>query len=81
MASGIRSLSNVKSWPLHGLSDVLQALVNVVHHVHGGLRDSGARPEDGAHAALVQEVVVLRFKQGAHVNVYLHFFFFFFFKS
>ncbi|TNN40527.1 Opsin-5 [Liparis tanakae] len=40
----------------HGLPEGFQALLDAVDHLHGGLRDPGAGAEDGAHAALEQEL-------------------------
>lgn len=44
----------------HGLTDVFQALLNVINNVHCSLWDPGSWAEDGTHTALVQELIVLQ---------------------
>lgn len=48
----------------HGLSDVFQALLNVVNNLHCSLWDPGSWAEDGTHAALVQELIILHTHRG-----------------
>lgn len=57
-----RQFLKVKS--SHGLTDVFQALLNVVNNLHCSLWDPGSWAEDGAHTALVQELIVLHTHRG-----------------
>lgn len=47
-------------WFSDGLPHAFQAFLDAVYDLNGSLWDSGSRTEDGAHAAPIQELVVLR---------------------
>lgn len=49
---------------LHGLANILKVFLNVVYDLHSCLRDPGSRAEYSAHAALVQELIVLQGEGG-----------------
>lgn len=58
-----------QSYFSHCLTDVFQVLLYIVYDLHGSLRDPGSWAKHCTHAALVQELVVLRAHRGRiHLN-------------